>query len=103
MNTNKPIITRNAQELASVLGLPPAKAREWEARAALADRIVALVRRERITHAEIARRVGTSRTRITSILNGNLGHVSTDLLIRILGGLGYKVRFTVSRDTKAAA
>jgi predicted XRE-type DNA-binding protein len=103
MNTNEPTITRNARELASALGLPPAKGIEWEARSDLADRIIALVRRERITHAQLARRVGTSRTRITSILNGNLGHVSTDLLIKILGGLGYKVRFTVSRDTKAAA
>ena len=60
------------------------------------------MKREELTHAEVARRAKTSRTRITSILNLNLQHVTTDLLIRILGALGYEVKLSVSRSRIAA-
>jgi len=56
-----------------------------------------IVKREGITHAELAKRAATSRTRVTAILNGDLEHVSSDLLIRILASLGYQVRVSVSR------
>ena len=36
------------------------------------------------------------------ILNDDLEHVSTDLLIRILGSLGYRVRVSVTRADTAA-
>ncbi len=99
---SKPIVARNAVELAKVLGLPLSRAREWEARSALVNEIIALVKAEEITHVELARRAGTSRTRITSILNRNLQHVSTDLLIRIIAALGYRVKFTITRAKLAA-
>lgn len=54
-------------------------------------------RAEGLTHAEVAKRGGSSRTRVTSILNGNLDNVSSDLLIRLLAALGYRVRGSVSR------
>jgi hypothetical protein len=50
----------------------------------------------------VAQRGGSSRTRVTAILNGNLDNVSTDLLIRLLGALGYRVRVSVSRMEPAA-
>ena len=57
----------------------------------------------RILHVdEVARRGGSSRTRVTSILNGNLDNVSSDLLIRLLSSLGYRVRVSVSRVDSAA-
>jgi predicted XRE-type DNA-binding protein len=59
-------------------------------------------RRKKVTHAEIARRAGTSRTRVTAILNDDLEHVSSDLLIRILASLGYRVRVSVVRSDSAA-
>jgi hypothetical protein len=45
---------------------------------------------------------GTSRTRITAILNDDLEYVSTDLLIRILASLGYRVKVSVTRADTAA-
>jgi len=50
----------------------------------------------------VARRGGSSRTRVTSILNGNLDNVSSDLLIRLLAGLGYRVKISVTRADSAA-
>jgi transcriptional regulator with XRE-family HTH domain len=55
-----------------------------------------------MTHAEIAKRAGTSRTRVTAILNDNIDEVSSDLLIRILGSLGYRVTVSVRRVAKVA-
>ena len=61
-----------------------------------------VVHQESLTHAEVAQRGGSSRTRVTAILNGNLDSVSTDLLIRLLGALGYRVKISVSRINPAA-
>jgi predicted XRE-type DNA-binding protein len=55
-----------------------------------------------MTHAQVATRARTSRTRITAILNDDLDHVSTDLLIRILASLGYRVKVSVTRADTAA-
>lgn len=102
MRKAKPAIARNSVELAKALGLSAAHAQEWQAQYSLLKRIKEIMRKEKITHAELAKRAGTSRTRVTSILNDNLEHVSTDLLIRLLAALGYEVNISVSR-TKAAA
>lgn len=98
----KPIVARNATELAEVLGLPPAKGLEMEIRSSLTTKIVETVEKKGLTHAEVAKLAKTSRTRITSILNRNLQHVSTDLLLRILGVLGYQVTVSFSRAKLAA-
>ena len=50
----------------------------------------------------VAKKAGIARTRITSILNANLDHASTDFLIIILGSLGYEVNVSVSRAKIAA-
>ena len=50
----------------------------------------------------VAQRGRSSRTRVTSILNGNLDKVSSDLLIRLLAALGYRVKVSVSRVDSAA-
>jgi hypothetical protein len=68
----------------------------------LLARLKEITHRQKITHSEIARRAGTSRTRVTSILNDDLQHVSSDLLIRILASLGYRVKVSVVRPDSAA-
>ena len=98
----KPVVARTPEELAEILGLSPADAREWQVRYALLQHLKEIVRKGKITHAVIAERAGTSRTRVTAILNDRLENVSSDLLIRILGSLGYSVRVTVSRIDSAA-
>jgi predicted XRE-type DNA-binding protein len=90
------------EDLAGALGLSAVAAKEWQVQHALLKRLKEIVRQQAITHAEIARRAGTARTRVTAILNDDLEHVSTDLLIRILGSLGYRVRVSVVRSDNAA-
>lgn len=71
-------------------------------RSALLKHLKDIVRKRKLTHATIAERAGTSRTRVIAILNDRVENVSSDLLIRILGSLGYEVRVTVSHIDSAA-
>jgi predicted XRE-type DNA-binding protein len=68
-----------------------------EVRSTLNDKIVDVVRRLAHTHAQVAKLCGTSRTRITAVMNRNTHDVSTDLLLRILARLGYRVRISFSK------
>jgi len=98
----KPIVVATPEALAGALGLSSTEAKEWQVQHALLTRLQQITREHRFTHAEIARRSGTSRTRVTAILNDDLEHVSTDLLIRILASLGYQVKVSVVRARNAA-
>ena len=99
---NKPKSVTSRTELAQILGLSRLDAVEIEVRTELNDRIIDIVRRSGRTHAEVARAARTSRSRITNILNRNTYEVSTDLLLRILGALGYRAHITVRRICPAA-
>jgi plasmid maintenance system antidote protein VapI len=102
MRKAKAITARTAEELAHTLGLSSADAREWQVQHTLSKRLRDAVKKEGVTHAELAQRAGTSRSRVTAILNDNLEQVSTDLLIRLLAALDYDVRVTVSKARRAA-
>ncbi len=97
-----PIVARTPEALAEALGLSASDAKEWQVQYALLKKLKEIVKRQRLTHAQIADRAGTSRTRVTAILNDKLDHVSSDLLIRLLGSLGYGVRVSVHRMDLAA-
>ena len=102
MHKLRPIIARTPEELAGALGLSGLAAKEWQVQWVLLKRLKEIARQRKITHAEIAKRAGTSRTRVTAILNDDLEHVSSDLLIRILASLGYRVKVSVVRADSAA-
>ena len=95
MKKNRPLMARNAAELAKVLGLTPAEGLEIEIRSDLNDKIVEVVKEKGLTHEQVAKVAHTSRTRITAILNRNTHDISTDLMLRILASLGVqaKLRF----------
>jgi predicted XRE-type DNA-binding protein len=102
MHRLKPIVCKTPEELAAAMGLSATEAKEWQLQHALLKRLKEIVLRQGITHAEVAKRAGTSRTRVTAILNDDLDHVSSDLLVRILAGLGYRVRVSVVKSDTAA-
>ena len=86
----KTIRTNTAEELAEVLGLTPAEGAEMAFRTNLNSQIIKIVNKKKITHAQLAKLVGSSRTRMTKLLNRNISDVSTDLMLRVLSVLGYK-------------
>ena len=102
MHRVRPIVATTPEELAGALGLSAAAAKEWSVQHALLKRLKEITRKQGVTRAEIARRAGTSRGRVTAILNDDLEHVSSDLPIRILASLGYRVRVSVVRSDGAA-
>ena len=97
MRTNKSVVARNSPELANVLGLSEADRVAVEFQLELAEQIALEVRRAGMTHVRLARLAGTSRPRLTALLNGNLEGVSTDLLLRILAALGVRVQIRFRR------
>ena len=88
---------KTTAELARALGLTPADAAEIGLRSELNTKIVNEVKRRGFTHAEVARKAKTSRTRVTAILNRNTKDISTDLLLRVLYALGWTARVKFRR------
>jgi predicted XRE-type DNA-binding protein len=97
MKKIKPVVARNSKELASALELTAAEGAEIELRSELNSKIVEIVVRKKLTHAEVARLAKTSRTRVTAVLNRNTKSVSTDLLLRVLYALGYTAKLRIQR------
>jgi predicted XRE-type DNA-binding protein len=103
MKKNKVITTRNAEELAHVLGLSAADAAEIELRTDLNTNIINIINKKKVTHAEVAELAGTSRTRVTAIANRNTHDISTDLMLRVLHALGYKAKLKIVKLGEEAA
>ena len=97
MRKRKAVWARSTRELAEVLGLADADRVALEVQLELTERIALEVRRLDITHANLACLAGTSRPRVTAILNGNLEGVSTDLLLRLLAALRVRVELRFRR------
>jgi plasmid maintenance system antidote protein VapI len=97
MKKAKSVTAKNAAELASMLGLSPADGAEIQLRSDLNDKIIEAVGKTGLTHEQVARVVGASRSRMTAILNHNTKDVSTDLMLRIMASLGYRAKLTFSR------
>ena len=86
-----------AEELGKVLGLSTAETGEMEFRSDLTCALVHIIHQIKMTHAEIAKRAGTSRTRVTAIANGNTKGISTDLMIRVLSATGHKAELRIRK------
>jgi len=98
--TQKNVTVRTAEELGRAFGLSMADTAEIEFRSELTVALAKIIQAGRLTHADIAKGAGTSRTRVTAIANGNTHGVSTDVLIRVLAATGYRAEVRVK---KAAA
>lgn len=102
MKTINSVVTKDAFELARTLGLQKSDAVEMALRRQLNDKIIDAVKRSGLTHAQVAKLAKTSRSRLTGILNRNTSRVSTDLMLRILGAMGYRATLRFVRNRPAA-
>ena len=93
----KAVVARTAGQLAQVLGLERADGIEIGVRSALNSKIIEVVEKRGLTHAQVASLAGTSRTRVTAIMNRNTKDISTDLMLRVVGALGVSARITFGR------
>ncbi|NOT96321.1 MAG: helix-turn-helix domain-containing protein [Nitrospira sp.] len=95
--TRKPVTVRTARDLGQALGLSSADTAEMEFRSDLTVSLAKIIQSGGLTHADIAKRAGTSRTRVTAIANGNTRGVSTDVLIRVLAATGHRAEVRVKK------
>jgi predicted XRE-type DNA-binding protein len=93
----KNVTVRTAEDLGRALGLSAADTAEMEIRSEVTDALAKIIQAGRLTHAEIAKKAGTSRTRVTAIANGNTHGVSADVLIRVLAATGHRPEIRVKR------
>jgi len=93
----KQFVARNATELAELLGLERADGMEIAIRSTLNTKIIEVVRKKGLTHDQVARLAGTSRSRVTAMMNRNTRDISTDLMLRMLGALGLSAKITFSQ------
>ena len=70
---------------------------EIAVRSALNTKVIQVVEKRGLTHAQVAALAGTSRTRITALINRNTKDISTDLMLRVLGALGVSAKITFGR------
>ena len=92
MAKSKGVVAKNSSELAKALGLTAADGMEIEFRSQLNAKIVEVVKKRGLTHAQVAELAGTSRTRVTALLNFNSKDISADLMLRVLGALGVRAK-----------
>lgn len=93
----KAVAARSAGDLAEVLGLERADGIEISVRSALNTKIIQVIEKRGLTHAQVATLAGTSRTRVTALINRNTKDISTDLMLRVLGALGVSAKITFGR------
>ncbi len=82
------LIIENDEDFILAFDLPKSVIAEWNFKDELVQKILKLVKKQRITHAALAKKVGTSRPKITNLLNNHGVGISTDFMIRVLGALG---------------
>jgi len=97
MKKTNSIIAKDAFELAEALGLSRAHGLEIQIRSDLNDKIIDVVEKNGLTHAQVAKLAGASRTRITAIMNRNTKGISTDLMLRVIASLGVQAKIVLRR------
>ena len=93
----KHLVTRTPKELAEALGLDPSIALEWQLRAQVTARIIEVFKTKKISITDLAKKAETSRARVSNIVKGNAAGISLDVLLRILGCMGQKVKVSFSK------
>ncbi len=89
--------TKSASELAEYLGLDSADSGELELKLDLNNKIIDIVKKRKLTHEKLAKLSGSSRTRMTALLNRNTKDISIELMLRVLSALGYKATLKVKK------
>ncbi len=88
----KAVVTKSSVDLARTLGLDPSVAAEWELRYQITERIIDSFKDCNLTITELAKRAETSRARITRILKKDTQSISIDVLSRVLGAMGQRMK-----------
>ena len=89
-------MSKQAKSLAAELGLSEAEAVVMELKAQLYKKASESIIHSKLTHDEIAEKIGTSRSRITRIANMGENSISLELLIKIIVVLESRIPLQVA-------
>lgn len=89
-------LSKQTKELAADLNLNHIEAAVMELKAQLYQQASKSILKSKLTHEEIANKIGTSRARITRIANLGENSLSIELLVKIIVALEHKVFLKVA-------
>lgn len=89
-------LNKHARALAADLNLNEAEAVVMELKAQLYQHAAKSIAKSKLTHEDIAKKIGTSRARITRIANLGENSLSMELLVKIIVTLEHKIPLKVA-------
>lgn len=89
-------MSKSAKALAADLGLNDAEAAIMEMKAQLYQQASESILKSKLTHEKIAKKIGTSRARITRIANLGENSLSIELLVKIIVTLNNRMPLKVA-------
>ncbi len=89
-------MNKHARALAADLNLNEAEAVVMELKAQLYQQAAKSIAKSKLTHEDIAKKIGTSRARITRIANLGENSLSMELLVKIIVTLEHKIPLKVA-------
>lgn len=87
----------SVKELAKALNLPASRAAEAVVKAELISAVIDEVKRQGLTHAELAKRARLARSTVAGILGGSLQKVTIDRILRLVDAAGLEAHVKVRR------
>lgn len=87
----------SAADLAKQLKISKARSLEAVMKARLISAVLKEVERQGLTHAQLAKTSGLSRSAVTGILSGSLQKVTIDRLLRLVEAAGLEAEVKVRR------
>lgn len=102
-DTKVSVRARTPIDTAKLLGFSNEEARLMEIRVVLRQKIREAMKKQNLTHEQLAQLAGTSRARITRLTNDGKEPVTIDFLIKLLGALGYETSIKLSKSKKKSA
>ena len=80
-------LSKEAKKMAEDLGLSEVDAYIMELKAKLYSKSSQLIKSSKLTHEQIAKQIGTSRSRVNRIANKGENNVSIELLLKLIAVL----------------
>lgn len=88
-------MTQKYDSVWDALETNPVEAANLKLRSNLMMEISAFVKKEQLTQAEAAKRLGTTQPRLNDVLKGKIEKCTVDRLVNMLAEVGYRVRLSV--------
>lgn len=87
----------SGQKLAELLNISPSRGMEAVIKAQLINGILEALKKEELTHQELAKRSGLPRSAVTGILTGSLQKVTIDRVLRLVEAVGLVAEIKLRR------